>query len=105
MAGRSGTHLVCVVCTIYQNVKLMFSAISVKMHYMDLLQACVCNMSNKCITGNCSCCPGTNQIKMLIINWLLERYNNDDSICYMQIGAHWPLVPNSTWTYRFYTLI
>ena len=84
MAGRSGTYSVCV-CTIHQNVKLMLSAISVKIHYKDLLQMCVCNISNKeCMIGHCSSCLGTNQLKTFIINSLLEKYNDDDSICYMQ---------------------
>ena len=46
---------------------------------------CVCNISNKeCMIGRCSSCPGTNQLKTFIINSLLEKYNDDDSICYMQ---------------------
>ena len=84
MAGKSGTHLVCV-CTIQQNVKLMLLPISVKIHHKDLLQICVCNISNKeYMIGHCSFSPRTDQLKTFIISSLLERYNDDDSICYMQ---------------------
>ena len=38
----------------------------------------------KCTIVHCSSYLGTNQLKGLIINSFLERYSDDDSICYMQ---------------------
>lgn len=44
--GSAGSHNVCV-CTYHQNVKLMVSAINPSLNYKNILQLCVCDMSEQ----------------------------------------------------------
>lgn len=65
LAGASGTHSVCV-CTLHQNVKLMFVAIKLEQltggtmkHYRHCLAAMQCNPpSVGCYFGKCNQCRG-----------------------------------------------
>lgn len=85
LAGKSGTHSVCV-CTIHQNVKLMLNASklnkmfdanngSLAANYYDCLYKIMCNPpSVDCYLGNrCQQCPGVDQYK----NILLEKFEEE----------------------------
>lgn len=73
LVGQSGTHSVCV-CTIHQNVKLMFENAKLNDVTDGLLATykhCLANMlcnppSIDCCTNNCSSCPGVEKINTIL---------------------------------------
>ena len=84
LAGVSGTHTVCV-CTIHQNVKLMMNAIHLSSisTYHDCLARIVCNPSlPECYFGECSMCPGIEQLRGEILTELEE--DDTQQIVYKQ---------------------
>ena len=70
LAGASGTHSVCV-CTIHQNVKLMFVGCNLDLlssgeftHYRHCLAAMQCNPPTvDCCMARCNQCPGMDMLK------------------------------------------
>ena len=70
LVGAGGTHSVCV-CTIYQNVKLIFHGARLSsqpdsqfMSYQHCLAAIQCNPPKiRCHFGNCDECPGANGLQ------------------------------------------
>lgn len=70
LVGKSGTHSVCV-CTIHQTVKLMIENARLGTltngefaTYKHFLARILCNPPSIDCMGNCSSCPGTNQISV-----------------------------------------
>ena len=73
LAGASGTHSVCV-CTIHQNIKLMFSEARLSeivtpeginlFTYHHCLASTLCNSSlPTCYLGECTSCPGVSKLR------------------------------------------
>ena len=92
LAGASGTHSVCV-CTIHQNVKLMFSGAGISemidsesvflQSYHHCLARIMCNLPlPTCYLGECACCPGVSTLRVDLIELLDE--NLIDSITFKQ---------------------
>jgi hypothetical protein len=66
LAGASGTHSVCV-CTIHQNIKLMFQGAKLEtvcMGYRNCLAEIQCNPPRvQCFLGKCNECPGIENLQ------------------------------------------
>lgn len=100
LAGASGTHSVCV-CTIHQNVKLMFSGARLSEltasegiylpTYHHCLASILCNPPlPTCFLGNCTYCPGVSKLRDDLSTLLDE--NVIDNISFKQ----WISVDRST---------
>ena len=96
LAGASGTHSVCV-CTIHQNVKLMFRGARLSEldsslpTYHNVLAKAVCNPPQPhCYLGECKFCPGIDSVKEYLYSIFDE--NMIDDIAYKQ----WTAVDRST---------
>lgn len=92
LSGGSGTHTVCV-CTLHQNVKLMFfggkiSSLATDENqdfctYHHWISQSICNPAQpKCYLGNCEFCPGDDQLKLNLRNAYLK--SNTEHITYKQ---------------------
>ncbi len=100
LAGASGTHAVCV-CTIHQNIKLMFSGARLSeimmpegvtlSTYHHCLVSILCNPPlPTCYLGECTTCPGISKLRDDLITLLDE--NLVDNITFKQ----WVSVDRST---------
>ena len=99
LAGASGTHSVCV-CTIHQNMKLMFSGARLSeiatpgvnlSTYHHCLANIVCNPPLPiCYLGECTSCPGISKLRDNLITYLDE--NLIDNVTFKQ----WVSVDRST---------
>ena len=72
LAGAAGTHSVCV-CTIHQNVKLMFHTIKLPdlNTYHDCLGKIMCNPPSQfCCLGECPVCPDIHLFKEELLSSL-----------------------------------
>ena len=87
LAGASGTHSVCV-CTIHQNIKLMFQSIKlgelasssglILETYQHCLAQVICNPAMpSCYLGKCKSCPGFAVLQQLL-HKLLDDHMIDD---------------------------
>lgn len=83
LAGASGTHCVCV-CTIHQNVKLMFHGAKLNQlttsdgttypSYKDCITSALCDLpQSKCHLRTCKDCPGFDSLKEFILTALDEQ--------------------------------
>lgn len=80
LVGKSGTHSVCV-CTTHQNIKLMIENSQLGKltngefaTYKNFLAKVLCNPpSIDCIMGDCTSCPGTDELKNTLENVLEEN--------------------------------
>ena len=100
LAGASGTHSVCV-CTIHQNIKLMFSGARLSeimmpdgvnlSTYHHCLASILCNPPlPTCYLGECTSCPGVSKLRDDLTTLLDE--NLIDNITFKQ----WVSVDRST---------
>ena len=72
IAGKSGTHSVCV-CTIHQNAVLLVDALNWDVTYKDLINKIVCDTTNReCMMHRCKKCPGQEALR----NFLNEEMKN-----------------------------
>lgn len=78
LAGRAGTHTVCV-CCYHQNVKLQISSLGTKdMDYKLLIEKSVCNIENRnCMMLLCTGCPREIGVKKFL-SPKLEQLNYGD---------------------------
>ena len=86
LAGAGGTHCVCV-CTIHQNVKLMFLMIQAHVPelatYYNCLAKTMCNPpSPSCCLGECPICPDIHLLKADLLTSLEE--SDVDEIIFKQ---------------------
>ena len=92
LAGASGTHSVCV-CTIHQNVKLLFESIKLYdlettdglsvQSYQHCIAQAVCNPPMpSCYLGICEQCPGYSSVQTLLQN--LFDDNMIDTVTFKQ---------------------
>ena len=100
LAGASGTHSVCV-CTIHQNVKLLFESIKLFdlktsddlciLSYQHCIAQSICNPPTpSCYFGKCSQCPGHSSVEVLLQKLLDD--NMIDNVTFKQ----WVSVDRST---------
>ena len=100
LAGASGTHSICV-CTIHQNVKLMFQSARLGElatsdgltlgTYQHCLAQVICNPAMpSCFLGECKLCPGFGNLQQL-----LHRLLDDNMIDNVTI-KQWVSVDRST---------
>ena len=100
LAGASGTHSVCV-CTIHQNVKLLFESIKLSdletsdslcvRSYQHCIAQSICNPPMpSCYFGKCKQCPGHSSVQTLLQKLLDE--NMIDNVTFKQ----WVSVDRST---------
>ena len=83
LAGAGGTHCVCI-CTIHQNVKLMFHTVQSQLPELTTYHTCLAkNMcylpSPSCCLGECPACPGTHLLKEELVS-SLEKSDTDEII-------------------------
>ena len=108
LAGASGTHSVCV-CTIHQNMKLMFTGArlsemsspgDINLHsYQHCLANIICNTPLPiCYLGECTFCPGLSKLRCDLTTLLDD--NLVDDITFKQ----WVSVDRSTLTVDDYVL-
>ena len=83
IAGKSGTHSVCV-CSIHQNAKLLVDALPSKETYKDLMQYLVCSIDNEeCMIHRCQNCPTIDSLTDHL-NEIFAEYEDDQEINYKQ---------------------
>ena len=83
IAGKSGTHSVCV-CTIHQNAVLLVDALDWDITYKDLMSKIVCDTSDRvCMMHRCENCPGKAALNDFL-NEELSDFDSDEEFHYMQ---------------------
>ncbi|XP_066934504.1 uncharacterized protein [Clytia hemisphaerica] len=83
IAGKSGTHSVCV-CSIHQNAVLLVDAIQWDITYKDLVNKVVCDSTNRiCMMHRCENCPGVEALKVFVKE-KLKDFDEEEEFHYMQ---------------------
>ena len=83
VAGKSGTHSLCV-CTMHQNAVLLVDALDWDVTYKDLISKVVCGSTNrKCMIHRCENCSGKETLRTFS-NEELTEFDKDKKFHYME---------------------
>ena len=82
IAGKSGTHLVCV-CAVYQNAVLLVDALDWDVTYTYLVSKILCDSTNReCMMDRCENYPGKEALRTFS-NEELTNFDEDEEFHYM----------------------